>query len=326
MRDVTERHQLREELRMHNQHLEQLVQERAAKIAQLEEHCLRMEKLAAMGQMAAGVAHEVNKPLAGIRNAFALFKSSLTEDDENYQLLELIDSEIDRISDITRQMYQLYRPSQQQATTFDLERTIAGVVALLQPQATKSNVRVDVITGQCQPAEQLDSTQVELRGPPLALVVHIGAKDESQQGRHAFLRGRTPCQPALPCQVGVRSFTLPNSIVADRFRMITDVSASVAHTTLDTYGVRCLKSAVMMKWCSSPGLSSQPRFWEWFHSSRFWLCITSVVDHSTLTQLPQLEPRIPCFPGFGVRSFHYICFWVIFEANLRFSFSRKICF
>ncbi|APZ94263.1 Sporulation kinase A [Fuerstiella marisgermanici] len=163
VRDVTERHQLREELRMHNQHLEQLVQERTAKIAQLEEHRLRMEKLAALGQMAAGVAHEVNNPLAGIRNAFALFKSSLPEDDENYELLELIDSEIDRISAITHQMYQLYRPSQQQATTFDLERTIAGVVALLQPQATKSKVQIDVITGQCQPAEQLEATQVELR-------------------------------------------------------------------------------------------------------------------------------------------------------------------
>jgi len=43
VRDVTERHRLREELRLYNQHLEQLVQERTAKIAQLEEQRLKME-------------------------------------------------------------------------------------------------------------------------------------------------------------------------------------------------------------------------------------------------------------------------------------------
>ena len=163
VRDITERQQLREELRLHNQHLEQLVQERTAKIAQLEEHRLKMEKLAALGQMAAGVAHEVNNPLAGIRNAFALFKSNLSANDENYELLELIDSEIERISSITHQMYQLYRPSQQSPAKFDLRRAIASVIVLLQPMAEKSNVRVTSQSDRCVSHGQLDATEVVLR-------------------------------------------------------------------------------------------------------------------------------------------------------------------
>ena len=163
VRDVTERHQLREELRLHNQHLEQLVQERTAKIAQLEEQRLKMEKLAALGQMAAGVAHEVNNPLAGIRNAFTLFKSSLSPDDENYELLELIDSEIERISSITHQMYQLYRPSQQSPRLFDLRRTIADVVVLAEPLAAKNKLRIHVETHECVSDEGIGSTEVILR-------------------------------------------------------------------------------------------------------------------------------------------------------------------
>ena len=163
MRDVTERHRLREELRLHNQHLEQLVQERTAKIAQLEEQRQKMEQLAALGQMAAGVAHEVNNPLAGIRNAFALFKANLSADDENYDLLELIDSEIERISSITHQMYQLYRPSQQTPVKFDLRRVVANVIALLQPVAEKSKVQVTLQIGRCVAHRKLGTTEAVLR-------------------------------------------------------------------------------------------------------------------------------------------------------------------
>lgn len=163
VRDITERHQLREQLRLHNEHLEQLVQERTARIAQLEEHRLKMEKLAALGQLAAGVAHEVNNPLAGIRNAFALFKANLSTDDEHYELLELIDGEIERISSITHQMYQLYRPSQQQASRFDLQRTVSDVLALLQPLAEKAGVTVQCRPEPCCDSAELGASEVVLR-------------------------------------------------------------------------------------------------------------------------------------------------------------------
>ena len=143
IRDITERNQLREQLKLHAAHLEQLVQERTAQITQLEMNRRKMEKLAALGQLAAGVAHEVNNPLAGIRNAFALFKADVPAEHEHFELLELIDREIERISSITHLMYQLYRPSAQCATSFLIDNIIEDVIRLLEPAAGKAQVRVE---------------------------------------------------------------------------------------------------------------------------------------------------------------------------------------
>ncbi len=143
IRDITERYNLRDQIRLHAEHLEQLVQERTARIQHLERHRRQMEKLAALGQLAAGVAHEVNNPLAGIRNAFALIKADLSPDDEHFELLDLIDREIERISSIVHQMYQLYRRDPQAPNKFNVERIIAEVACLLDGVARKQKVRLE---------------------------------------------------------------------------------------------------------------------------------------------------------------------------------------
>jgi signal transduction histidine kinase len=140
VRDTTERRKLRDQLRLHAEHLEQLVQERTARVQQLERHRRQIEKLAALGQLAAAVAHEINNPLAGLRNAFELIKADLTPQHPHFELLELIDREIERVGAIIHQMYQLYSRAPQRPTEFDLGQTVREVSELLARVARKRGV------------------------------------------------------------------------------------------------------------------------------------------------------------------------------------------
>ena len=67
--EVAERKQAQAELARHEHRLEELIHERTRELKQAQEQLVRKERLAALGQAAGGIAHELRNPLAAIRNA-----------------------------------------------------------------------------------------------------------------------------------------------------------------------------------------------------------------------------------------------------------------
>ncbi len=122
------------------------LEEDITRIKKLERQQVESEKLAATGRVAARVAHEINNPLAGIKNSFHLIKDAVPEDYPYYHYVGRIEKEIDRIARIVRQMFNLYRQDQEASCEFLVNETISDVVALLEANARQRDVNVQLVS------------------------------------------------------------------------------------------------------------------------------------------------------------------------------------
>ena len=101
------------------------------------------EQLAVAGRMAAQVAHEINNPLAGLKNSFRLIRDAVPKDHPDRDMVGRIEREIDRIAQIVRQMYELYSPRPRQPRNIAVGETVRDMLAMLEPLCREREVAVE---------------------------------------------------------------------------------------------------------------------------------------------------------------------------------------
>ena len=108
-RDITERKKLQQELKELNQNLEKKVIERSKKLRETQDQLIQSEKLSIIGQLAAGVAHEIRNPLTTMSLAIQHLEKRCY-DDFPKDKLELVQKNIDRIDKIIQGLLNFSRP------------------------------------------------------------------------------------------------------------------------------------------------------------------------------------------------------------------------
>jgi two-component system sporulation sensor kinase C len=145
MRDIGDRKQMEEALRAHSLKLEELANQRALKIVQLEQRKLHTQKLASLGEVSASIAHEINNPLAGIKNAIWLVRQDTNTTESSIELLRCVDDELNRITKLLQQINQLCRPSTCPPKAIDLKNLIHNVIRGVKAKSPSKSIEVELI-------------------------------------------------------------------------------------------------------------------------------------------------------------------------------------
>ena len=115
-----------------------------SRIKEMEDKIRQAEKMAAIGEMAAGVAHEFRNPLAAISGAAQVLEGDLKSDPDSNGLINIITRECDRLDGTIRDFLQFSKPAAPEKNWFSLKRLIDESCELL-AQSPKWNNSITVI-------------------------------------------------------------------------------------------------------------------------------------------------------------------------------------
>lgn len=128
--DVTDRKRLEEQIRNHNRLLQEAVTKTEREMEQLMEKHLRIEKLAAIGQIYGNIAHEIRNPLGAIKQSVFFLKRKMNEYPVKIQdHLKLIDRELDKTNNVITNMLNSIDVRRTNFKTVDLYTVISEAAA-----------------------------------------------------------------------------------------------------------------------------------------------------------------------------------------------------
>lgn len=109
----------------------------------------RTDRLATLGELAAGAAHEIRNPLTTIRSTIQYLSKDFKDDEMKSEMMTELITEVERINKILQGLLSFARPSQLNITKVNMEELINQILTLTSSSLKKQNIQVDI---ECDPS------------------------------------------------------------------------------------------------------------------------------------------------------------------------------
>jgi two-component system NtrC family sensor kinase len=181
-------------------------------LKRLEEQLIQAEKLAAMGQMLAGVAHELNNPLTAILGVTELLRERAGMDDSAKRQLELTHRQARRAARIVQNLLEFSRPASPQKKSLDVNSLMERTIQLHEHSLRRNNVELNFSPQPGFPGIIGDANQLIQVFLNLITNAEQAIREIRETGRIQVRLGRIGSRLSITVQddgVGIRPEALP---------------------------------------------------------------------------------------------------------------------
>jgi two-component system sensor histidine kinase HydH len=174
-----------QELKAFSQQMEEKIQKTTADLRETEAQLIRSEKLAALGQLAAGIAHEIRNPLTSINILIHSLTENFPSENAHREDLQVIEEEIRRINEIVDQFLRFAKPASPHFEKTNLTPVFEEILQLLRPQIERGKIKVKK---EFEPLPFITVDREQIKQGILNLL--LNAVQAMPKGGHLTLRGQ----------------------------------------------------------------------------------------------------------------------------------------
>lgn len=126
-----------------NQHVGSIISFRdISQIKQMQAEVIRMDRLASLGVLSSGIAHEIRNPLAGIKTVAQTLEEELNDDDSKREYLARIIRQVNRLDELLKAFFSYAKPRPPVRKFYRLQEIVHEVTALLKQRMRKNKIEL----------------------------------------------------------------------------------------------------------------------------------------------------------------------------------------